>query len=392
MTSRALTDLNIRHLKPRASQYEVFDTAMSGLAIRVSPGGTKAFVLLYRIGRRPRRYTLGRYPVLSLKIARERAAEALKLIALGKDPQAAKLIERERYHSTLFPAMATAFVERYAKPNTKGWKETDRILSREFSSRWKILRLQDVSKHHVADVLDQLVAQSGPSAANHAFAAVRRLFNWCVERGELSINPCAGLKQPAPTLSRERVLTSEEVARIWNAAGSMGYPFGPLIQLLLLTGQRRSEVSKLCWDQLDLDNGLWTQPSSSNKSKRVHLVPLSKPALGVLRDIPRQHDQLVFPARGTTNRAVSGFSKWKRRLDKLSGTRDWTIHDIRRTVNTGLAALKVAPHVADHILNHKGSVRSSVSAIYDRHDYLDEKRDALQGWAAHIEQLTTCGL
>lgn len=387
MASRALTDLDIKHLKPRDQQYEIFDPAMSGLAIRVSPGGAKAFVLLYRVGRRSRRYTLGRYPVLSLKSARQRANDALKLVALGKDPQARKLVERERYQSTLFPAIVTAFIEKYAKPNTQAWNETDRILRREFSSRWKNMRLQEISKHHVADVLDELVAISGPSAANHAFAAVRRLFNWCVERGELNVSPCAGLKSPAPTFSRDRVLANEEVARIWNAAGSMGYPFGSLIQLLLLTGQRRSEVSRLCWVHLDLEGGLWTQPSPSNKSKRVHLVPLSGHAIEIFRATPRQHDQLVFPARGTTSRAVSGFSKWKRRLDKLSGTKDWTIHDIRRTVNTGLAALKVPPHVADHILNHKGSVRSSVSAIYDRHDYLDEKRDALQRWADHMVKL-----
>lgn len=388
MTPRALTDLDIKHLKPRASQYEVFDPALAGLAVRVSPGGTKAFVLLYRVGRRSRRYTLGRYPVLSLKSARQSANDALKLVAQGKDPQARKLVERERYQSTLFPVIVTAFVERYAKPNTRAWNETDRILRREFVSRWTSLRLQDVSKQHVADVLDELVAQSGPSAANHAFAAVRRLFNWCVERGELSISPCAGLKPPAPTLSRERVLTDDEIARLWGAATKMGYPFGSLIQLLFLTGQRRTEVSGLRWGHFDLDRGLWTQPSSSNKSKRVHFVPLSKPALDVLRALPRRHDQLVFPARGSMNRAVSGFSKWKRRLDKRSGVVGWTIHDIRRTVNTGLAALKVPPHVADHILNHKGSVRSSVSAIYDRYDYLDEKRNALERWATHIDQLT----
>lgn len=387
MASRALTDLDIKHLKPRDQQYEIFDPSISGLAIRVSPGGAKAFVLLYRVGRRPRRYTIGRYPVLSLKNARQRANDALKIVALGKDPQTRKLTERARYQSTLFPTVAAAFVEKYAKPNTT-WNETDRILRREFSSRWKNMRLQDISKHHVADVLDELVANSGPSAANHAFAAVRRLFNWCVERSDLSVSPCAGLKQPAQTFSRERVLTKDEVVTIWNAAEAMGYPFGSMIKVLLLTGQRRSEVSTLRWPQLDLEGGLWTQPSPSNKSKRIHLVPLSGSAIEVLRQIPRGNDdQFVFPARGRTNRAVSGFSKWKRRLDKLSGTTDWTIHDIRRTVNTGLAALKVPPHVADHILNHKGSVRSSVAAIYDRHDYLDEKRDALERWAAYMMQL-----
>jgi len=387
MRSRPLTDLDIKHLKPHATQYEVFDAALSGLAIRVSPGGTKAFVLLYRIGRRTRRYTIGRHPVLSLKSARQLAADALKLVAAGRDPQAKKLIERERYQSSLFPVVAAAFVERYAKPNTKAWRETDRILRSEFSSRWKNLRLQDVSKQHVAEVLDELISQSGPSAANHAFAAVRRMLNWCVERGELSVSPCTGLKQPAQTFSRERVLSNDEVAKIWKAADSMGYPFGSLIQLLLLTGQRRSEVSQLNWSHLDFEGALWSQPSSSNKSKRVHLVPLSTPAIKLLREMPREHDQLVFPARGRTNSAVSGFSKWKRRLDKLSGTKDWTIHDIRRTVNTGLAALKVPPHVADLVLNHKGSVRSAVTAIYDRHDYLDDKREALERWATHIEWL-----
>ncbi|CCB65859.1 site-specific integrase [Hyphomicrobium sp. MC1] len=387
MTSRALTDLDIKHLKPRPSQYEVFDPATRGLAIRVSPGGTKAFVFLYRIGRHPRRYTIGRYPIVSLKSARHWASEALKLVGAGKDPQARKLLERERYRSSLFPAIATAFIEKYAKPNTKAWNETKRILEREFCTRWKSMHLHDISRHHVAEALDELVVQNGPSAANHGFAALRRLFNWCVERGELGVSPCSGLKQPAQTYSRERVLTNDEVVRIWNAAHTIGYPFGSLIKLLLLTGQRRSEVSRLCWADIDLETGLWTQPSLSNKSKRIHLVPLTGHAVEVLREIPRLNAQLVFPARGRSNRAVSGFSKWKRRLDKQSGTEGWTIHDVRRTVNTGLAALKVPPHIADLVLNHQGSVRSSVSVIYDRYDYLDEKRDALERWATHIDRL-----
>ncbi len=391
MTSRTLTDLDIKHFKPRASQYEVFDPATRGLAIRVSPGGTKAFVFLYRIGRHPRRYTIGRYPIVSLKSARQWASEALKLVAAGQDPQARKLLERERYRSSLFPAIAAAFIEKYAKPNTKAWNETERILEREFCSRWKSMHLRDISKHHVAEALDELVIQNGPSAANHGFAALRRFFNWCVERGELGVSPCAGLKQPAQTYSRERVLTNEDVVRIWKAAHSIGYPFGSLIRLLLLTGQRRSEVSRLCWADIDLDTRLWNQPSLSNKSKRVHLVPLASQAVEVLREIPRLNNQLVFPARGRSNRAVSGFSKWKRLLDKQSGTEGWTIHDIRRTMNTGLAALKVPPHVADLVLNHQGSVRSPVSVIYDRYDYLEEKRDALERWANHLRHLAQRG-
>lgn len=369
MRATLLTDLSIKNLEVRDNQYEVFDRKAPGLTVRVSPGGTKAFVLIYRIGGRSRRYTLGRHPILSLKDARQLSLAASKEIATGSDPQARKLDDRLTYNACLFPSVVESYIENYAKRKTVAWKETERIMNREFVGRWKNYRLKDITKQNVNRVIDELVANNGPSAANHAFAVLRKFFNWCVERGELNQSPCAGLKSPSKNVARDRVLTEAELTEVWRSTEAMGYPFGPFVRLLLLTGQRKSEVAKLRWEYLDLEKQLWTQPSSTNKSKRVHLVPLNDDAVAILKRLPRLHPEIVFPARGNDQNSISGFSKWMSKLSRVSHTKDWTLHDIRRTVTTGMAIIKVDPHVADLILNHRSTVIGGVAAVYNRHDY-----------------------
>ena len=243
-----------------------------------------------------------------------------------------------------------------------------------------------MTKQRIHDRLDEIVKHSGPSAANHAFAVIRRLFNWCVDRGYLEKSPCAGMKAPAKTVERKRVLTGDELSDVIHAADKMGYPFGPFTQILVLTGQRRDEVSGMRWRDLDLENGLWTQPEGSNKSEREHIVPLNRLAVETIRALPRLHDEFVFPARGK-DRPISGYSKWKRKLDGVSGVKNWTLHDLRRTAATGMAALKVQLHVVELILNHRSRQLSGVAGIYNRHQYLEERREALELWGQHIERL-----
>ena len=379
----SLTDVSVRALVPKSDQYEVFDRSVPGLGIRVSSGGTKAFVLLYRIGGRPRRLTLGRYPVIGLKDARQRASAALSEVANGIDPQTRKKEERQNYQAALFPAVASSFIENYAKRKTTSWAEAERIICKEFNPRWGKLRLQDVTKQHVHKLLDELGEMNGPSAANHAFAVIRKFFNWCVERGELAHSPCVGLKSPFKNVSRDRVLSDDELVRIWLAAETMSYPFGPYIKLLILTAQRRNEVAKLRWEHLDLGKQLWSQPAAANKSKRAHIVPLSALAAEIIEQIPRVNQSYVFPARGS-NRPISGFSKWKAQLERLSKTENWTIHDLRRTATTGMASLKVPYNVADLILNHRSAALSGVAGVYNRHEYIEERREGLETWANHV--------
>ena len=237
-------------------------------------------------------------------------------------------------------------------------------------------------------VLNGIVKRGSPSAANHALAAVRKMFNWAIEHGHVDRSPCFGIKAPSKLKSRDRVLTVEELVRIWQAAEKMGYPYGRIIQLLILTAQRRNEVTGLRWVELDLAKTTWTIPAERTKPGRTHELPLNESAVDLIQSLPRVHEDLVFPARGKDNPA-SGFSKWKRQLDELAGFGTWRIHDIRRTVASSMAQLKVPPHVIERVLNHTTGTLGGVAGIYNRFGYLSEMKDALDQWANHLARLTS---
>ena len=382
------TDLEIRRLRPWPTQYEVWDKdpSVPGLGIRVSPGGTKSFILVYRIGGRSKRLTLGKYGVISLKESRRLALEALAQIANGVDPQTAKIKSREMYNDNLIETVRNAYIEGYAKPNTRTWRETERVLQREFESRCSGLTIQQVTRGHIQSVLDDVAKTSGESSANHAFAHIRGMFNWCVNRGYINQSPCVGMKRPAKLSKRDRVLKDDELVAIWRAAEQMGYPFGHIIQLLILTGQRKREVTNMLRSDIKRGEKIWSLPAESNKSGRMHIIPLSQQALNVIDGVPYLHDEMLFLAR-TRSVPPSGFSKWKRELDHLCNVNNWTLHDIRRTVATGMAKLSISPYVIEHVLNHRSQSLSSVAEIYNQYNYLNEKRAALEVWAAHVEKL-----
>ncbi|MCW2244758.1 integrase [Azospirillum fermentarium] len=249
----------------------------------------------------------------------------------------------------------------------------------------------DVTRRDVNLLLDEVVDGGAPVVANRLLAAVRKMFNWAASKDYVAANPCAGIMPPSAEDSRDRVLGDDELRRVWEAASALGELFGPLVRLLILTGQRRDEVAGMRWSELDLDAGLWTIPKERAKNGKAHAVPLSVAAVAVLAVLPRLEmddgtpSDFVFTTTGTT--PVSGFSKAKERLDLLAGVEGWRFHDIRRTVTTGLARMGIAPQVADRILNHvQGTIRG-VAAVYNRHDYLDESRAALDAWAQRLDRI-----
>lgn len=384
MASSALTDVAIRNLKPTPGrQVDVYDSKTRGLAVRVSPSGTKTFVVWYRIGGKARRLTLGRFPTLQLADARKRAREALTQVSDGKDPAAERQRTRLEYGGKLFGPLAHDFIETYAKARTRGWSETERLLNREFVSLWGKWPIHTVTRRDVSKALGAIVARGSPSAANHALSAIRKMFNWAIEQGHLAHSPCIGLAAPSKLKSRDRVLSDNELQRVWHAAEAMGWPYGSIIQLLILTGQRRKEVTGMRWSELNLVAAQWTIPAERTKAGRTHELPLSPAALALIQALPRAHDELVFPARGKDNPA-SGFSKWKHELDELAGIAPWRVHDLRRTVASGMARLKVPPHVIERVLNHVTGTLGGVAGIYNRFAYLGEMRDALELWATEI--------
>jgi integrase len=388
MVGQPLTDIAIRKLKSiDGDRVEIWDSKIPGFGLRASERGTKSFILVYRYRGRPRRLTLGRYPTLSLAVARQKATDALRAVSDGIDPQAVKESDRNPYR---FAEAVAAFIEQYCRRHNRAstLKETERELRNRFVSRWANRDVREISKQDVLDVLDSVVRQGLPSAANHALAIIRKFFNWAVERGLVEQSPCLTVKKPARVGTRERVLTNEELARVWHAARETGYPFGCLVQLLMLTAQRRNEVAGLAWRHIDTRECRWLLPADMTKSNRAHTVPLAPIVMEIITACPRLDDHLVFPSSGRNGSSFSGFSKCKSRLDAVSGVTDWTLHDLRRTAATHMARLGVAPHVVEKILNHTGGALGGVAGIYNRFSYQPEMRTALELWARHVQDLT----
>lgn len=384
MPTSRLSTLKIEKAKaPATGRTELWDSQTRGLGLRITPSGTKTWVMMYRLDGKQRRMSLGRYPDLSLADARTEAAKHLTTIAKGADPVElldAQKRDRVEKRSNQVDRVAADFIERYAKPKNRSWKETERILNREVVPDWGKRSVADITRRDVIALIDD-IADRAPFMANRTLSAIRRFFNWCVERDMLTINPAAGVKSPAVEKSRDRILSDDEIKAFWTGCDKLGWPFGPAFKLMLVTGQRRDEVAGIRWNDLNIENGLWTLPRAQTKSDRLHEVPLSSLALEIIESIPRTGEH-VFTTNGKT--PISGFSKAKRELDKATKLTAWRLHDLRRSVASGMARIGVAPHVIEKVLNHAGGQISGVAAIYNRHGYADEKSGALDAWANEI--------
>lgn len=401
-----LTVLAIGAYKAKDKPYEVADGG--GLYLTVRPNGSKSFNLRYRYGGKPRNLTLGP-AALGLAKARELAREALVAIARGHDPAekkaAAKAAARapKRAPGDLVESVVADFVAIYAKgpgeePNTRDWRETQRLLEKHVVGEWQGRRLSEIGRADVHKLLDGIVAGGAPIGANRLFAQLRKLCAWALSRGIVERNPCEGVAKPVSEKgrARERVLDDRELALVWRAADALGWPFEPMIKLLILTGARRDEVAGMSWREVDFEKGVWTIPAARSKNRRAHTVPLAPAAVEILESLPRigSRDGLIFSTTGAT--PVSGFSVAKKRLDKAVASLNdgeplapWVLHDLRRTAASGMASLRIAPHVVEAVLNHVSGTISGVAAIYNRHDYRAEKQAALEAWARRLEAIVT---
>lgn len=382
---RKLTTKFIDSLPPaKGKRYEARDTLIPGLHLRVSATGRKVWYLTARVDRRNRRIKLGTYPALSLSDARERARDVLRDIDIG-------MFEKGDAGSPEAPVptlgeVIPQFIELHAKPRNRDWKGTESILTK--FAALNATPVDQIKRADVVRALDTIVACGAPTRANRALAAIKKLMNWCIDRGVIETSPVAALKPPTKEVARERVLTETELAACWDAAIHEGFPFEPFLQLLVLTGQRRGEVAGMQWSELDLDSGLWTLPGKRTKNASSHIVPLAPLAIDILKSVPRFLDSdLVFTTNGQT--PISGFGRLKERFDLAVGldAEDWRLHDLRRTMATNMAMMRVQPHIIEAILNHKTGIVSGVAAVYNRHAYLDEKREALKQWARHVGKI-----
>ncbi|MFK5979714.1 MAG: tyrosine-type recombinase/integrase [Rhizobiaceae bacterium] len=382
---KKLTPKSIDALKPAiGKRYEVRDTLVTGLVVRVSSTGGKVFYLNTRVDKCVKRIRIGPYPVISLSNARQRAKDTLADIVLGTYGQSS--CGSPEIIVPVLGDVIEQFIDLYAKRNNKDWRGSQRVLNK-FASLNKT-PIDQISRKDVTRVLDRIVSGGAPIRANRALAAIKKLMNWCVDRGELEVSPIATMKPPSSENTRERVLTDNEMKTILHAATGEGFPFGQFTQLLFLTGQRRGEVAGMRHSEIDFVNGLWLLPAERTKNGSSHVVPLSSLTIDILQNIPKfSGSDLVFTTNGQT--PISGFGRLKKRYDNAldCNTDDWRFHDIRRTVATNMAMMGIQPHIIEAVLNHKSGIVSGVAAVYNRHAYNDEKREALELWAQKIKEL-----
>jgi integrase len=386
--ARRLSDSFLRSVRaPLTGQQEHFDQAVPGLALRVTHKGRKSWTVLYRHHGKRRRYTIGRYPAITLSKAREKARDVLTAADGGTDPAAEK-IDAKRLGAPVARDVASVlarYVERYARPRLRRWREVERSLNRYVVPAWGHRPVDTIARRDVIALLDTVADTHGPVMANRVLAYARRAFTWAIEKDLIEASPFVGIRAPAPEPTRERVLSDAELRAVWHACEGEGWPFGRLFQLLILTAQRRGETASMRWADIDFDGRLWTVPGDQRKSGRLHEVPLSDAAARLLEALPRRGDY-VFTTTGAT--PVSGFSLAKGRIDAASGVTGWHLHDLRRTAATNMARHEVPVSTISRILDH---AEGGVTKIYNRYSYANEKRRALELWAGRLAEIVGAG-
>jgi len=364
---------------PKEGQVEIFDKGYPGLALRVSYGGRKAWTVFHRRDNKLHRVSLGIYPAMTLAEARE----AWRRIRAAGDPMQAPAPTAPTIKDP-FAAVAAEWLKRDQAEN-RSFGIVRRIVERELIPAWGDRPITELGRRDMLDLIDGIADRGTPVMARRVHSYLHRLFRWAEGRGIIDKNPMANLPRPGSEKARDRVLTDEELAQVWNAASGLGFPYGPAIQLLALTGARRDEIGCLRRDEIDGD----TIKLSGDRTKtgEPHIIPLSTPVRALLDGLPRiSGSKFVFTSKGSA--PIAGWGDAKRKLDAtLSISTPWRLHDLRRTCATGLQKLKVPLTVTEAVLGHKGGSRGGIVGIYQRHDYADEKRTALEAWGAYVVAL-----
>ena len=390
--SMKLTQASVKGLSlPAGSRDKLFfDDELAGFGFRIRDGGKRTWIAQYRLGKKQRRVTIGTAANTTAEEARKRAKGVLSKVHLGADPQIEKTAARVHASSTVQRAVELHLEAQAARLKPRSLAEVQRHLRKDFAALSEI-PLAKVTRAAVAVEIAKIAKQNGPYAANRARAALSALYTWAMGEGLADQNPVIGTNKATDEIARDRVLSPPELSAIWQQAGDGD--FGAIVKLLILTGQRREEVGGMLWSEVDLDGSIWCILAERTKNGLPHDVPLSRPAVAILR-ARAKHEQrdLVF---GAGDGPFQGWSNAKSALDERVLTRlreknkkahplPWRLHDIRRTVATRLADLGVLPHVVEAVLNHVSGHKAGVAGTYNRAAYATEKRKALDAWGAYF--------
>lgn len=410
-----LTIKQVESLLPSPVRMEVPDAAAPGLHLVVQPSGIKSWAFRYRRrpDLKPRKFTIGRFPDYSLAEAREEAMELARSVRRGTDPaeerkQAkARALDKGDTVSAQLDEFLKNYVRKNGKPNTIA--QYEQVIEAEIRPAWGDRKIGSITRRDVIDLLDALVDRGVTTHANRVFSSTRKFFNWLVEKDRLPASPCAGVKAPVKEKGRERILSGDEIRWLWLATNE-GDLFDYCVRILLLSAQRRMEIGGLLEPEIHGDDEAphILLPPERTKNGLEHMVPLTRTIAFELKDArdwaaenpldkSSPDRDLIFRLKPT-----SGWTKLKARLDarmlyyaKLEAERDgrnpeavtipnWTIHDLRRTAASRMAKLKVEPHIIEALLNHITGKVSGVARVYNRYEYFDEKRDALERWERFV--------
>lgn len=382
----------------------VWDTEVKGFGVKAMPNGQASYIVKKRLGEGGRTakvvwHVFGYSDLMPVGEAREVAKGHLLAITNGKHLNTEKRTKRTirafENENILRSAVDTYLDKHRHTHSPRYWSEVERVFRVEIIPTFKPNRpIAEITKREIIHLIEKKET-TAPAVARFTFATLRPFFKWALRRDLIAVNPMDHLKPPPPPPARDRVLSEQEISVLWEALHPkatptdderrcFSYPFGPFYKMLLLTAQRKDEVAGMRWEEIDLAKGEWIIPKERTKNRKSHLVHLSPQALRILREIPRTNSPFVFTTTGLT--PIGGFSKAKERLDKITPSiSPWRVHDLRRTAASGMAAIGVQPFIVERILNHVSGVTGGLVGVYQRHEYYEERRDALIDWAMCIE-------
>jgi integrase len=401
--TKKLTPKGIEAIKPDPERrVEIPDPALPGLYLVVQPSGAKGWALRYRYAGKPSKLTLGKFPLMGLADARKAASDALAKLELGSNPAVEKkAVKADRLEAQMTERdKVKTLVADFGKRHLSKLKSGDharQFLDRFTVKAWGERDIHTITKRDVLDLLDGIADSGREVTANRVLAHTRKFLNWCVERDILAVSPAMGVKPVAKETSRDRVLSDDEIRLFWKACDAAGQPWGPFGKLLLLTGQRLNEVAQM--RDAEIEGDLWRLSPDRTKNARAHDVPLSRAARDVLRAMERVKSLAGYLHTTNGTSPVQGFHKARATIaEHMAAIAEreagqpveipaWTFHDLRRTCATGLARLAIPVRVTEAVLNHVSGTGAGIVAVYQRHDYAPEKREALEAWGRHVEAL-----
>jgi integrase len=394
----ALTDLFVKSIKsPQHGQHTYWDGGrVPGFGLRVSQGGTKTWILAYRRHGRTRWLKLATYPTTGVADARDMAKAALAKVERGIDPADER--RQDRDDDATFSSLCRRYLDEHAKvrKKPKSAAEDGRMICTELLPRWGSWNPAEIQRRHVIELVDGIATRGAPIAANRVLALVSVIFAFAVDKEIVAANPAYRVRKPGAERSRERHLSDDELIRVCKALEEESPHMRHLFRLLILTGQRKSEVAELPWRELEIngaDIGWWILPGQRAKNHITHRIPLVEQALDAIRELLtlKAEESYVFPG-GKTGQPIRNLAKALKRIRKRSGV-DFHIHDLRRSCATGMARLRVSQADIDRVMNHieRGS-RARIHLAYNKYQYDKEKIEALRTWDDYVRALASSSM